>query len=114
MHDESYRQAHVRSLKVSDLDSSEQLHADSDLDTEKIYHTLTSNTELRKTTMSLAEKLIAQGRTVGHWVGRIQSLEEFLDKPQTSQETLEAKTLAELEALHQQLYGEYERRFKQS
>lgn len=90
------------------------LHADSDLDTEKIYHTLASNPELRKTTMSLAEKLIAQGRTVGHWVGRIQSLEEFLDKPQTSQETLEAKTLAELEALHQQLHGEYERRFKQS
>ncbi|MEI6817959.1 MAG: hypothetical protein WCL19_00010 [Verrucomicrobiota bacterium] len=56
------------------MDSSEELHADSDLDTEKIYHTLASNPELRKTTMSLAE----------------------------------------LEALHQQLHGEYERRFKQS
>jgi hypothetical protein len=114
LRDATYRHAPVRSLEVSDLDSPEQLHADSDLDTEKIYHTLASNPELRKTTMSLAEKLIAQGRTVGHWVGRIQSLEEFLDKPQTSQDTLEAKTLAELEALHQQLHGEYERRFKQS
>ena len=74
MRDTICRRAHVVSLKVSDLDSSEELHADSDLDTEKIYHTLASNPELRKTTMSLAE----------------------------------------LEALHQQLHGEYERRFKQS
>ena len=108
------------------------LHVDSDLDVEQIYRSLTSNPELRKTTMSVAEKLIAkgrseglekgiekgiekgrsQGRTEGYWLGRIQSLEEFLDLPQSSQEVLNGMNLAELEALHQQLHGEYQRRFK--
>ena len=45
-------------------------------------------------------------------MGRIQSLKEFLDLPQSSQETLGAMDLAELEALHQQLHGQYQRRFK--
>jgi predicted transposase/invertase (TIGR01784 family) len=108
------------------------LHIDSDLDVEQIYRNLTSNPELRKTTMSVAEKLLAkgrvegiekgrvegiekgrsQGRTEGYWLGRIQSLEEFLDLPQSSQEVLNAMNLAELEARHQQLHREYQRRFK--
>jgi flagellar biosynthesis/type III secretory pathway protein FliH len=120
------------------------IHSDSDLDTEKIYHSLASNPELRKNAMSLAEKLIAkgrdeglekglkkglergiekgrvegrvegrsEGRSQGYWMGRIQSLEEFLDLPQSSQETLSAMDLADLEALHQQLHREYQRRFK--
>ena len=100
------------------------LHADSDLDVEQIYRSLTSNPELQKSTMSVAEKLIAkgrsegrsegrvEGRSEGYWIGRIQSLEEFLDLPQTLQDTLGAMSIAELEALHQQLHGEYQRRFK--
>jgi predicted transposase/invertase (TIGR01784 family) len=108
------------------------IHSDSDLDTEKIYHSLASNPELRNNAMSLAEKLIAkgrdeglergiekgrvegrsEGRSQGYWMGRIQSLEEFLDLPQSSQETLSAMDLADLEALHQQLHREYQRRFK--
>jgi hypothetical protein len=88
------------------------LHSDSDLDTEKIYHSLASNPELRKTTMSLAEKLIAKGLEKGYWFGRIQSLEEFLDLPQSLQEVLSAMDLAELESRHQQLHREYQRRFK--
>jgi hypothetical protein len=39
-------------------------------------------------------------------------LEEFLDEPQSSQEVLSAMNLAELEARHQQLHREYQRRFK--
>jgi predicted transposase YdaD len=74
--------------------------------------------------MSVAEKLIAkgrsegrvedrsEGRSEGYWIGRIQSLEEFLDLPQTSQGALGAMSIAELEARHRQLHGEYQRRFK--
>jgi flagellar biosynthesis/type III secretory pathway protein FliH len=76
------------------------LHIDSDLDVEQIYRSLTSNPELRKTTMSVAEKLIAKG------------LEKGLKKGQSKQEALCAMDLAELEALHQQLHREYKRRFK--
>jgi predicted transposase/invertase (TIGR01784 family) len=104
------------------------IHSDSDLDTEKIYHSLASNPELRNNAMSLAEKLLTkgrvegrvegrsegrvEGRSEGYWIGRIQSLEEFLDLPQTSQDALGAMSIAELEACHRQLHGEYQRRFK--
>ena len=66
--------------------------------------------------MSVAEKLKAEGRMEGRmeglWMGRIQSLEEFLEKPQSSREALEVLSLAELEALHQTLHQEYEAHFK--
>jgi hypothetical protein len=104
------------------------LHADSDLDAEKIYHNLSSNPELEKNTMSVAEKLIAQGREEGIsqgisqgisrgresglWIGRIQLLEEFLDLPASSGESLAALSLEELKAMQEQLHGEYELRFK--
>jgi predicted transposase/invertase (TIGR01784 family) len=112
------------------------LHADSDLDAEKNYHNLSSNPELEKNTMSVAEKLIAQGREEGIsqgisqgreegisqgisrgresglWIGRIQLLEEFLDLPVSSGEALAALSLEELKAMQEQLHGEYELRFK--
>jgi len=100
------------------------LHADSDLDVGKIYSSLSSNPELERSAMSVAEKLIAQGRvegisqgisqgrSEGLWIGKIQAYEEFLEKPKTSREFLEAMPLAELEALHQMLHQEYELRFK--
>jgi hypothetical protein len=93
------------------------LHADSDLDAEKIYHSLSNNPELEKNTMSVAEKLIAQGREEGReegsWIGRIQLLEEFLDLPTSAGESLAALSLEELKALQERLHGEYELRFKQ-
>jgi predicted transposase/invertase (TIGR01784 family) len=96
------------------------LHADSDLDVEQIYRSLTSNPELQKSTMSVAEKLLAKGRSEGlerglekgYWLGRIQSLEEFLKETKSPRETLELMTVTELEARHQQLQDEYQRRFK--
>lgn len=104
------------------------LHADSDLEAEKIYYNLSSNPELEKNTMSVAEKLIAQGREEGIsqgisqgisrgresglWIGRIQLLEEFLDLPVSSGEALAALSLEELKAMQEQLHGEYELRFK--
>jgi predicted transposase/invertase (TIGR01784 family) len=92
------------------------LHADSNLDVEKIYHTLSPNPKLEKNAMSVAEKLKAQGRVEGRveglWIGKIQAFEEFLGKPQTPRETLESITPEELETLHQTLHREYEVRFK--
>ena len=93
------------------------LHTDSDLDAETIYHNLSSNPELEKNTMSVAEKLIAQGinrgREEGSWIGRIQLLEEFLDLPMSSGEALTVLNLEELKAMQERLHREYELRFKQ-
>ena len=100
------------------------LHADSELDARQIYGSLKANPELEKRTMSVAEKLkaegrmegrqegISQGRVQGLWIGKIQTLEEFLEQKLTPRETLEAMTLAELEARHQDLHHQYELRFK--
>jgi len=48
------------------------LHTDSDLDVEEIYHKLSTNPELERNTMSVAEKLKAQGRQEG----RLQALRD--------------------------------------
>ena len=92
------------------------LHQDSDLDARKIYHNLSSNPELEKSAMSVAEKLKDEGRVEGRveglWIGKIQILEEFLDLPVSSGETLEALGLAELKAMQERLHREYELRFK--
>ena len=92
------------------------LHSDSDLDVEKIYLSLSGNPEFERNTMSVAEKLIAQGRVEGRveglWIGKIQAFEEFLEKPQTLRKVLEVMSISELMALHQDLHREYEVRFK--
>ena len=88
------------------------LHSDSDLDVEKIYLSLSGNPEFERNTMSVAEKLIAQGRVEGLWIGKIQAFEEFLEKPQTLRKVLEVMSISELMALHQDLHREYEVRFK--
>lgn len=96
------------------------LHADSNLDAEAIYHSLSSNPELEKSTMSVAEKLIAQGisqgvsqgLSKGVWIGRIQSLQDFLSDPITPSAQLEPLQLSELEALHQDLHRQYEARYR--
>lgn len=96
------------------------MHSDSDLDVEKIYHTLSSNPELEKNTMSVAEKLIAKGRVEGRvegldkgsWRGKIQAFEEFLGKPITPAAVLDALSFAELEDRYSMVHREYEVRFK--
>ena len=88
------------------------LHSDSDLDAKQIFNKLSTNPELKHSTMSVAEKLKAEGRAEGFWSGKIQALQEFLDLPVTQRQTLEAMELAELEALHAKLHREYELRFK--
>ena len=88
------------------------LHSDSDLDVEKIYLSPSGSPEFERNTMSVAEKLIAQGRVEGLWIGKIQAFEEFLEKPQTLRKVLEVMSISELMALHQDLHREYEVRFK--
>jgi hypothetical protein len=104
------------------------LHSDSDLDAKAIYTTLSTNPELEKSTMSVAEKLKAEGRmegisqglsqgisegiSKGLWVGRIQTLQEFLGLPVSPCQELETLELDELETRHANLHREYEGRFK--
>ena len=96
------------------------LHADSDLDAKKIYHSHSTNPELEKNTMSVAEKLKAEGRVEGRvegqekglWIGKVQAFEEFLNLPVSPRERLAAMALEELEARHGNLHREYETRFK--
>ena len=92
------------------------LHSDSDLDAKGIYHTLSSNPELEKNTMSVAEKLKAEGRVEGRveglWIGKIQILEEFLDLPVSLGGSLEVLNLDQLKAMQARLHQEYELRFK--
>jgi predicted transposase/invertase (TIGR01784 family) len=100
------------------------LHADSELDARQIFRSLTTNPELEKRVMSVAEKLkaegrvegisqgISQGREEGLWIGKIQTLEEFLGEPQSQRSVLEALSLPELEARYLALHQDYEARFK--
>jgi predicted transposase/invertase (TIGR01784 family) len=104
------------------------LHSDSDLDAKGIYHTLTTNPELEKNIMSVAEKLKAEGRVEGRaegrvagqaeghekglWVGKIQAFEEFLARPLTPSAVLSELTLEVLEIRHRELHQAYEICFK--
>jgi predicted transposase YdaD len=100
------------------------LHSDSDLGAEKICHKLSPNPELRNNAMSVAEKLIAEGLKKGRvegrveglqkglWIGKIQTVEDFLERVPSPGEVLDPLSVAELEAMHQGLHCEYERRFK--
>lgn len=92
------------------------LHSDSELDAQQIYRSLTANPELEKRAMSVAEKLKAEGRVEGRqeglWIGKIQALEEFLEKSQSPCGILESLSLADLEARYLLLHEEYGTRFK--
>ncbi len=88
------------------------LHTDSGLDAQAIYTSLSSNPELEITTMSGAEKLIAQGFSRGLWLGKIQLLHDFLGQVASPREELETVDIAALERRHSSLQREYEARFK--
>ena len=80
--------------------------------------------------MSVAEKLIAQGRAEGFaigraqareegreeglWIGRIQQLEELLDLPVSSVDSLAALSFEERKAMYERLHSGHELRFKRS
>ncbi|MEO0018269.1 MAG: hypothetical protein RLZZ522_1552 [Verrucomicrobiota bacterium] len=64
--------------------------------------------------MSVAEKLKAEGRVEGLWIGKIEILEEFLGLPASSSDSLESLSVAELKAMQERLHREYELRFKRN
>ena len=80
---------------------------------------LSLNPDLQHKTMSVAEKLKAEGHKEGHkeglkkgLIGKIHLLEEFLDLPITPSDSLEALDLEQIESRCQELHREYEARFK--
>ena len=101
------------------------LHHDGDLDVGKIAHTLKSNPELKDKAMSLAEKLIAQGRNegrneglqegerIGLWKGKILLLEQMMGRAGSLDAELEWSSAAELEGRFNLLEAQYQARFKQ-
>ncbi len=104
------------------------LYSDSDLDAEKIYHSLANNPQLEKATMSVAEKLKAEGRVEGRvegkaegrvegrdegvLIGEVRQLENFLGLSKSSRQSLEALSANALRARHEELQNQFERRFK--
>lgn len=92
------------------------LHSDSKLDAREIYRSLSTNPELKQRPMSVAEKLKAEGRVEGReeglWIGKIQTLKEFLGQVPSSPGSLEGRALEDLKALHLSLHQAYEARFK--
>lgn len=92
------------------------LHADSDLDVEAIYRNLSTNPELQESTMSVAEKLraegMAKGEELGNWKGKIQLMEQMMELPVSSGEALSAFSVGELQAQFESLQLAYKARFK--
>ncbi len=101
------------------------LHSDSSLDVEEIFRHLQAAPQLKHTTMSVAEKLIAKGRADGEargeargeakgsWIGKLQLLEEMMGGPVTPAEALRALSFEELEARYRECQQRYDARFKQ-
>jgi hypothetical protein len=58
------------------------------------------------------EKGRVEGQQKGLWIGKIQTLEDFLGMDPSSSEVLDPLSVAELAAMHQGLHCEYEQRFK--
>ena len=96
------------------------LHTDSQLDVQKILRELESVPELKHTVMSVAQKLIEEGKALGHvegeamgkWIGRLQVLEELSGLPVTPEEELRDLSPAELENRFRERQRHYESRFK--
>lgn len=62
--------------------------------------------------MSIASKLIAEGREEGLWIGRIEMIQRFIGQSPTPRSELETWSLEQLQALFAELEQEYAKRFK--
>ena len=99
-------------------------HTDADLDTERILDKLQQEPVSQHAAMTIAQTLIAKGKSIGEakgrqegavrglWIGRISSLQELMGIPPDTLEALSGLPLAELEHRHQQLRRDYDVRFK--
>lgn len=76
------------------------------------------SSKIKDIAMTLAQQFRQEGRQEGQekglWIGKIQTLEEFLALPVTAREVLGTWSLQELETACQRLHGDYENRFKRS
>ncbi len=96
------------------------LHADENLDVEKISRKLNHNLQLKSSFMSTAQKLRQEGRQEGNqegrqegvWIGKIQMLEEMLGVPVSRVEDFAGLTTAKLQSRFTALQEEYAARFK--
>ncbi len=70
--------------------------------------------EIKDIAMTFAQQFRQEGLQKVFWIGKIQSLEEFLNLPVSSRELLDEWSLDELEEAHQHLHAQYENRFKRS
>jgi predicted transposase/invertase (TIGR01784 family) len=94
------------------------MHADATIDEKQIAHSLEGNPNLKENIMSLAERLIARGEARGEargtWIGKIQMLEQLLDRGVTSEAALHAMSADDLKARFSQLEQDYNACFKKS
>ena len=100
-------------------------HTDAELDTERILDKLQQEPVSQHAAMTIAQTLIAKGKSIGHqegrqegavkglWIGRIIGLQELMGMRPDTLEALTTLSLAELEQRHQQLRRDYDVRFKQ-
>ena len=104
-------------------------HTDAELDAERILDKLQQEPVSQHAAMTIAQTLIAKGKSIGHqegrqegrqegavkglWIGRIIGLQELLGMRPDTLEALTNLPLAELEQRHQQLRRDYDVRFKQ-
>lgn len=98
------------------------MHADTTIDEEQIARSLDSNPNLKENIISLAERLIARGEArgkalgeaCGTWIGKIQILEQLLDKERTAEAILHAMSADDLQARFAKLEQDYNTCFKKS
>lgn len=94
------------------------LHADSKLDVKQVSHKLQDNPQLQNSAMSIASKLIAEGREEGIekglWMGNVQMIQRFMEQTPTARAELETWPLDQLKARFAELEQEYAKRFKQA
>lgn len=98
------------------------LHAEAHLDVEAIFRNLSANPKLKSSTMSLAQRLIAEGeargkaegKTRGLWTGRLQVLEQLLGVPMTPETELDSVSVEEIERRFHARQAEYDAKFKVS
>ncbi|MGK0187607.1 MAG: putative transposase YdaD [Verrucomicrobiales bacterium] len=96
------------------------LHADSNLDIEQLARNVESSKQLQKLTMSVAEKLKAEGKAEGKiegktegkieglWIGRIQLLQTLMGKEASTDEDLTAQSIEELQEMFEVLQVSYD------
>jgi predicted transposase/invertase (TIGR01784 family) len=96
------------------------LQANQELDVASIALRLQSNPELKQQTMSLAEKLVKQGRLEGEargearglWVGKLQLLQQLMGKPLIVEAEFTKLSVAELQEQFEKLEAEYRSVYK--